>query len=257
MTPPYVGRRTVHHIKGNYLSIFILEEAVFDSLSTSRLTHIRRSSQPFHSLPFSLYGFSGVANYVICTHGEDVNAWSHSHGTPLRTASNKGHIDVVRVLLDHGANVNTLYKNKTPLISAYDNGHLGMMRLLLEHGADVDARDDFGNLLLKRASIDGQAEVVQLLLQHNADVNSRGYLDWTPLQEASLFGRTKVVQILLDHGADVALSSGHYHPLHIAIRKHFFEIVRLLVEHGADVNIRDGEDRTTIGPRTRWLNRMD
>ena len=189
----------------------------------------------------SLCGFSGLAKYIICTHGEDFNAWSGYHGTPLRAASNKGHIDVVRVLLDHGANVNTIDKKNTPLCSAFDGGHLEIMRLLLEHGADVDAWDG-RELLLNDASKDGRAEVVHLLLQHNADVNSRGYTNWTPLQGASFFGRTKVVQLLLDRGAAIDAPSNH--PLHLAIFKKNFEIVQLLLEHGADVNVRNGKDRT-------------
>ena len=193
----------------------------------------------------SLCGFSGLADYIIRTHGEDVNAWSgYRRGTPLRAASFKGHIDVVRVLLDHGADVNTIYKKKTPLSSAYDGRHLEIMRLLLEHGADVDERDDYGDSVLNNASRDGQAEIAHLLLQHNADVNSRGFLNWTPLQGASLIGQTKVVELLLDHGADVdAQWNGHSsHSLHIAIRQKNFEIVRLLLEHGADVHVRDGRD---------------
>ena len=192
----------------------------------------------------SLCGFSGVVKYIICTHGEDVNAWSGYHGTPLRAASYKGHIDVVRVLLDHGANVNTSDKKNTPLISAYHGRHLEIMRLLLGNGADVDAPDDLDDSVLNRASKHGQADVIHLLLQHNADVNYKGFLDWTPLQGALLYGQTKVVQLLLDHGADVAQSSGDSPPLHIAIRDHFFEIVQLLLEHGADVTIRDVRDRT-------------
>ena len=197
----------------------------------------------------SLCGFSGVVKYIICTHGEDVNAWSGYHGTPLRAASNKGHIDVVRVLLDHGADVNTIDKKNTPLCLAYDGGHLEIMQLLLEHGADVDAWDN-SDLLLKRASRTGQAEVVHLLLQHNADVNSRGYTKWTPLQVASFFGRTKVVQLLLDRGADIDAPNNP--PLHLAILEKDFEIVQLLLEHGADVNFRDNRDRTLYQVAESW-----
>jgi ankyrin repeat protein len=193
----------------------------------------------------SLCGFSQLANYIICTRGEDVNTWSGYHETPLQAASYMGHIDVVRVLLDHGANLNTIDKKNTPLISAYDGRHLEIMRLLLERGADVDALDDFSDPVLNLASKRGQAEVVHLLLQHNANVNSRGIVDWTPLYGASYFGRTEVVQLLLDHGADIdALSSGRHSPLHISIRNNLPETVQLLLEHGADLNIRDRKDRT-------------
>ena len=194
----------------------------------------------------SLCGFSGLANYVICTHGEDVNAKSGSHGTPLGAASYKGHIDVVRVLLDHGAKVNTIDKMKTPLNSACFGGHLDIMRLLLEHGADVDVGDDSGDLVSHIASKAGQAEIIQLLLRYNADVNARGFLGWTPLHGASDGGHAKVVQLLLDRGADInALSRGHNPPLRFALTNESLEVTRLLLEHGADVDIRDESDRTS------------
>jgi hypothetical protein len=190
----------------------------------------------------SLCGFSGLANYIICTHGEDVNARCGGHGTPLGAASFNGHIDVVHLLLDHGANVNTIDKKNTPISSAYHGRHLEIMRLLLKHGADADVWCDPYDLVLHQASKAGEAEVVQLLLRHKADVNARGLLNWTPLQGASSFGHTKVVQLLLDHGADVnAPSDGWDAPLCIAIGSGFPEVEQLLLKHGADVNIRDGD----------------
>ena len=189
----------------------------------------------------SLCGFSGVANHIIDTHGEDVNAESGDHGTPLRAASYNGHIDVVHVLLDHGANVNTIDKRKTPLCSAVHGRQSEIVRLLLEHGADVDAWVGYKDPVLHHASITGQAEVVHLLLRHKADVDARGLVGWTPLQAASLYGHTKVVQLLLDHGANInVLSRGRNPPLHIAIRNGRFEVVQLLLEHGADMNSRVG-----------------
>ena len=187
----------------------------------------------------SLCGFSGLANYIICTHGEDVNVKCGSHGTPLGAASYNGHMDVVHVLLDHGANVNTIDKKNTPLSSAYHGGQLEIMQRLLEHGADADVWCNSSDLVLHLASRTGRAEVVHLLLRHNADVNARGQFDRTPLQRASLFGHTNVVRLLLDHGADInVLSRGGNPPLHIAIRNKHLKVVQLLLERGADMNIR-------------------
>jgi hypothetical protein len=202
-----------------------------------------------HPSPTALYyasfcGFSGLANYIICTHGEDVNANSGYRGTPLHAASYKGHIDVVRVLLDHGTNVNSTDKG-TPLYSAYCGGHLEIMRLLLEHGADMDVSQGLHEYMLHYASQFEQADIIHLLLRYNADVNARNFLDWTPLHQALFYERAKAVQLLLDHGADVnALSKGHNTPLHVALLKGSLEVVQLLLEHGADVDIRDELDRT-------------
>src|SRR5258708_39033106 len=54
-----------------------------------------------------LCGFSGLANYLILTHREDVNANCGKLGTPLHAASHKVRLDAVRILLTHGTEVNT------------------------------------------------------------------------------------------------------------------------------------------------------
>ena len=247
------------------------------------MEYVQRSTGPFGeqhpSLPnatalyyMSLCGFSELAKHT-CMHVEDVNVKSGYFGTPLQAASYKGHIDVVRELLDHGANVNTTYKdNETsrftydkhpprfiydkqlprftydkqpPLILAFLGRHLEIMRLLLERGADVNVSPGSRGLLLHYASDSGQVEAVHLLLRHNPDVNARGPMNWTPLHSASFYGHTKVVQLLLDHGADInALSSGHNTPLRSAVSDRCLEVVRLLLEHGADVNIPGQENLT-------------
>jgi hypothetical protein len=141
-----------------------------------------------------LCGFSGLANYLIITHGEDVNAKCGYHGSSLHAASYMGHLDYARLLLAHGTDVNTTNKReKTPLGSAYDGGHLGAMRLLLEHGADVDAYyDRASGLLSQEASFRRRADVVHLLLQHNADLTTRNISNETPLQAAFYCGLADV-----------------------------------------------------------------
>jgi hypothetical protein len=119
----------------------------------------------------SLFGLSGVANY-ICTYGEDVNAGSGRHGTPLHAASRNGHIGIVRVLLDHRADKNARGPSKwTPLHYASFFGHADIVQLLLDHGADINALSDARGTPLRKAIDGGHPEVVRLLLEHGADVN--------------------------------------------------------------------------------------
>jgi ankyrin repeat protein len=59
------------------------------------------------------------------------NGW-----TPLNTAANNGHIDVMKLLLENGADVTVANQNGwTPLNSAAGNGHFNVVMLLLEKGA--------------------------------------------------------------------------------------------------------------------------
>ena len=161
-------------------------------------------SQPLATALYyaALCGFSRLANYLIYTHAEDVNAKCGRHGTPLHAASYGGHLDFVRLLLDHGADVNAKSERKgTPLCSAYDGGQVGVMRLLLGRGARADAPYHTRGTLL---NCEGRVETVLLLLQHNVNVNdSVDDLKWTALHRASADGHAKVVKLLLEHGAEV------------------------------------------------------
>ena len=59
---------------------------------------------------------------------ENLNAKCGFCGSPLHAASREGHLDVARLLLDHGAEV---------FLSAYDGRHLRILRLLLEKGVNA------------------------------------------------------------------------------------------------------------------------
>ena len=194
-----------------------------------------------------LCGFSGLAKHLIVARGEDVNAKCGSHGTPLHAASYEGHLDTVRLLLDHGADANTRGNKAwgTPLCSAYNRGHLEVMRLLLKHGANVDEYYGGRTLVSHDASFRGRTDVLELLLQHHMDIHSRNRWDWTPLHWASHGGQPMVVQFLLEHGADItAKSTFGSTPLYIASRDGHLEVVQILLRHGANIHLR-GHHRMT------------
>ncbi|KAH9077605.1 hypothetical protein EDB83DRAFT_1497892 [Lactarius deliciosus] len=74
-------------------------------------------------------------------HGADVNIRDHNHwhSTPLHRASSKGWPEVVRLLLNRGANVDEKDKDgKTPFQVASEKGHAEITKLLLDHGAMPD-----------------------------------------------------------------------------------------------------------------------
>ena len=88
---------------------------------------------------------------------------------PLFGASADGHVEVVRLLLEKGANINTAKVTSSgwmPLSGASANGHVEVVRLLLEKGADIDTADEDGQTPLSWAAEKGHAAVVTLLQQY-------------------------------------------------------------------------------------------
>lgn len=196
----------------------------------------------------ALCGFSDLANYLVTMCAEPVDVKYGYHGSPLHAASYKGHLDVVRVLINHRAKVNTTNENKeTPLHAAFYGEHLEVMRLLLQNGADVEVKDCFDNTLLHRASFEGRLEVVNLLLYYNADPNAKNKNGWRPLHRAALRGQFEVAQRLLSKEAEVdARTLDDNTPLHIASIAGTVEVAELLLSHGADVHAPGEHDWTPV-----------
>ncbi len=107
--------------------------------------------------------------------------------TPLHFAATYGHLELARVLLAHGAEVDDATPGETPLDRAVIMHDVPMATLLLEHGANPDHPSAAGLTALHRAAIRGHTEVVRLLLAHRAnalacDPSGRTALDWAVLE---------------------------------------------------------------------------
>ncbi len=83
--------------------------------------------------------------------------------TPLMFAAHLGYTEIVRSLLDAGANINLKRKRYglTALMLAASANSLDIVKLLLSRGADVNATNEDGSTALMVAALKGHAEVVQ------------------------------------------------------------------------------------------------
>jgi len=123
---------------------------------------------------------------------------------PLYIAACKGSKEVVRVLLEAGADTDqasTTDHGATPLFISARNGHMEVVRALLEAGANVDqASSTTGGAAtpLYISAQNGHAKVVRALLEAGADINltCRQANGMTPALCAALLGHEEVEKLL-------------------------------------------------------------
>lgn len=154
--------------------------------------------------------------------GADINTQQpkYPYATPLTLATALGHIDIVKLLLENGADVNKYDKEYTPLLKAvaprpepFKPEHIDIAKLLLENGAEVNAKNKlkYDNLTPLIEVVRSQSKIigdehkkilVKLLLNNGADINAHTYTGMSPLMWAVKYENEELIKILLENGAD-------------------------------------------------------
>jgi len=254
LTPLYVAAR-----EGRFDIVSLLIEAGADPN-----TSVVRGETPL--MPASYNGHISIVRLLL-QHKAIVNRKSEDGFTPLLCAVDANHLSIARMLLEAGANPNAkLPDGSTPLLRAIlGTRNPEMVLLLLEHGANVNTRrNDIAPL--SAATDFGDEEIIRLLLRFGADP-CRGWKrtilsadraakdptrsTWEyfnqvacPLLYAVIKCGVDIVKLMLENsspGEDLlgdCLSSG------AALGR--FENMQILVDAGADINYEDGMGRTAL-----------
>ncbi len=165
----------------------------------------------------------------------DVNIQNNDGWAPLHCAARDGRLELAKILIDAGANVNPNNICRKPLHWAVKNGHTSIVKLLIEKGGDVNADDCHSDKPL-HYTVWGKPkkEAAILLLDNGADPDSRDLASWAPLHYAAVYGHKAMADLLVTRGADINLNTGWSEtPLSLAKKKGHAEIVELLEKRGA------------------------
>ena len=181
-------------------------------------------------------------------------------GTALHSVSYAGHVNIVRLLLNRGVDVDARGAlNMSPLQFASLHGHLNVVQCLLEHGADANFEDNLHRTPLSLAIRRQHFEIIRVLLENDADVNFRDKDGLTLIHKACASGSysDSLVRLFMKHGADPnARDNKSRTPLHhissppkysseqVSLLR--LEIANILLAHGADVDAEDKEGRTPL-----------
>ncbi len=151
-------------------------------------------------------------------------------------------LEVVELLIQHGADVNMEFDTKTPLIMAARRNHFQLVNYLLEHGAKAGIDN-----ALKAAIEKDNFEMVKLFIAQEVDVNcfqpyNESFIDFCNetyrLRDRDKVYETtpgiKIAKLLIENGADVnGIEGARVNPIQTAIAHDFVELTELLLKNGA------------------------
>ena len=250
------GMETVFDPDRPYFSAWVKLYNIDRRIGSSGLkSKVRPEAAPLYHAAFC--GFHEIVEHLALKHPEYANAISGRAGTALHSASDAGHIEVVRSLLKCGVDVDARgVAGTSPLHRASIEGYRDIVQCLLDHGADPNLQNVDSWTPLTYAACEGHPEIVRMLLEHNADIDASDEHGLTPLhciiRYSSSKGNPQVVRLLLEHGANPsARDNKRRTPLHMVVWPSLpsstrLEIARILLAHGADVDAEDGDGRTPL-----------
>ncbi|KAF9887619.1 hypothetical protein FE257_009712 [Aspergillus nanangensis] len=189
-----------------------------------------------------------------------INSARQGGHTALSLAAESGHAGMVRLLLEHGAEVGTRKKPHgslfftrrglyTPLYFAAYSNHSEVVRILIAAGANVDGGVEGSghNHPVSLAARLGHEEVLRVLLENGAPAEFREPKSKPSLCWAAEDGLDSIVELLLEYGADVNYPDfGGMTPLSWAAQAGQLRTVKILLAHGANIHAVDNRHASTV-----------
>ena len=155
--------------------------------------------------------------------------------TPLNCVSIKGDIHFMRFLIEKGgAKIDgPSPKGCTSLLYASRGGYTDMIKYLLEKGANSLHQDNSGGTVAHHAVEKGKSEVIEILIEYSVDIDIADNAGRTPLFEAIDNNRISTTRLLVSNGARVnAVDFSGHTPLYCAARDGNEEILKILIDVG-------------------------
>lgn len=188
-----------------------------------------------------------IANNQTNTAHSQNNAADRDTLTRQLCATEHKNINTIQHLIKQGADVNFSCpydkdEYRTKLHSAAKNGSIELVKLLIENGANVNARDKYGETPLHHSIYHSvldetqsnnnvsKEEIVKLLIENGADVNAKNNNEKTPLHYAE---SVTIAKLLINNGANINAKSKYgRNVLDYAQSQGNSDMVKMLTELG-------------------------
>lgn len=179
--------------------------------------------------------------------------------TPLCVASKEGNVEIMRLLLEAGADaVHQSSDGSSPLLLClrFQHRHDNLdeaVSVILDHipvtamSSAMAQIDKNGDTILHAIDCSDSFHVAKRLIHMGADLSARSKDGCTPLMKAIVDGNYDLAAFLVSQGADIHLGSYERGtPLHLACKGANLPLVKLLVDAGADVNKLDDRSGESV-----------
>ncbi len=179
--------------------------------------------------------------------------------SPLHLAAQYGDADLLRVMLEHGADLNHKITRTqgdltgtgmNALFSAVLGNNVSTLEHLHQQGLDIHACDSsrpFSQTPMQKAAFAGSLECFEYLHTHGGDIGQRYGNGFSYLHAAANRGHLKLVKYILDQGVDInATNKAEITPIMSAGMGKHADVIRYLADRGADINAQDNYFRRTI-----------
>ena len=179
--------------------------------------------------------------------------------TVLHSAIQAKNIELVKFLLENGAQPNLVFKSRMYTFCALHMAvdittpdDLVMINLLLDYGADPNLYDAFQQTPLLIAVQTGHLPKMELLIARGADVNRAGRWGTTPLLKC-IERRGRHMEFLINSGSDVnCVNDNGISPLMLAMRSDNSRMAESLIHAGADVHFTNSKGRNAFLDAAMW-----
>ena len=156
----------------------------------------------------------------------------------LIIACRRGNIKIVKLLLDHGVDVNCTDKNGyTPLLASCECKNKDIVKLLLARGADINIKGPWrfqGSFAT--ACLNNDVEMIKLLINHNVDMNQKGLNGLTGFMVACYKSRLKVIYFLIDKIDLEDIDNTSNTALILSCQWRATKSIKILLQNKANVN---------------------
>ena len=207
----YHAARADEHIDEDIAVHFLTNDQMVSCCSQARLYRpwslmvfsLKRTRKQVQSSGLHLTAQLGLLSMFkrLLERGHQVDSKDYRGQTPLQLAVIKGHVEMVKFLMDQDDVIMDARDGtgRTPLSYAAQRGHMGIVELLAARDdVTADSWDDFGRTPLSYAAGSGCEAVVKLLFDRGVVADSRHNAGRTPLSYAAESGREAVVKLLLN-----------------------------------------------------------